>query len=120
MKNLSKKYKGKTSQEIQDDIFRRMSADRKLEVASSLRHLAMKLFHSKGNMRGVRAQADSRLLEILILSKLDWYQQSESSRHLEDIGSIFKISGLKLDKKYLQEQSKRQGNWQVLKKLMNI
>ena len=34
--NLNKKYKGKTAQEIQDEIFRKMSADRKLELASDL------------------------------------------------------------------------------------
>ena len=40
--------------------------------------------------------------EDLILNKLTWYRESGSSRHLEDVESIFKISGRKLDKKYLQ------------------
>ena len=39
--------------------------------------------------------------EDLILNKLLWYKQSESSRQLEDVESILKISGSKLDKKYL-------------------
>lgn len=40
--------------------------------------------------------------EDLILSKLQWYQETQSSRHLEDVQSIFKISGPKLDLKYLK------------------
>lgn len=44
MKNHSfKKWKGKTGQEIQDDIFRRMSADKKLELASGLWKLGKEL-----------------------------------------------------------------------------
>lgn len=39
--------------------------------------------------------------EDLILSKLQWYKLSGSDRHIEDVKSIFKISGKKLDKKYL-------------------
>lgn len=39
--------------------------------------------------------------EDLILSKLEWYKMGESTRQLEDIVSILKISGNKLDKKYL-------------------
>ncbi len=40
--------------------------------------------------------------EDLILSKLQWYKLSESDRHINDIKSVFKISGDKLDKKYLK------------------
>ncbi len=40
--------------------------------------------------------------EDLILSKLRWYQQSESDRHLGDIASVFKSCGRRLDKKYLK------------------
>lgn len=36
--------------------------------------------------------------EDLILSKLNWSKGSLSTRHIEDIDSIFKISGKKLDK----------------------
>lgn len=39
--------------------------------------------------------------EDLIISKLQWSKISASSRHTEDIESILKISGGKLDKKYL-------------------
>ena len=38
--------------------------------------------------------------EDLILSKLLWYKKSQSTRHLEDIESVLKIS--KMDKKYLK------------------
>ncbi|MEK7482528.1 MAG: hypothetical protein AAB620_01925 [Patescibacteria group bacterium] len=40
--------------------------------------------------------------EDLILSKLNWSKDSLSTRHLEDIDSIFKISGKKIDKMYLK------------------
>jgi len=43
--------------------------------------------------------------EDLILSKLIWYRKSRSTRHLEDIESILKISGSELDMKYLKEWS---------------
>ncbi len=39
--------------------------------------------------------------EDLILSKLQWCKLSDSERHIDDIKSVFKISGDKLDKKYL-------------------
>ena len=45
--------------------------------------------------------------EDLILSKLEWYKESQSSRHLEDVESIFKISAKKLDKKYLAHWAKK-------------
>lgn len=40
--------------------------------------------------------------EDLILNKLLWCEESQSSRHLEDAESVFKISGDRLDKKYLK------------------
>lgn len=40
--------------------------------------------------------------EDLILSKLVWYKMGESTRQLEDIESIVKISGKKLDMKYIR------------------
>lgn len=43
--------------------------------------------------------------EDLILNKLFWHQKSESSRHLEDVESVFKISDKKLDKSYLKKQA---------------
>ncbi|MEK7528485.1 MAG: hypothetical protein AAB592_01850, partial [Patescibacteria group bacterium] len=41
--------------------------------------------------------------EDLIISKLLWYQKSGSTRHMEDIQSVFKISGTKLDLDYLRK-----------------
>lgn len=46
--------------------------------------------------------------EDLILSKFRWCNESASSRHIEDIESVFKISVNKLDKKYLVKKSKGQ------------
>lgn len=41
--------------------------------------------------------------EDLILSKLKWFRESRSNRHLEDAESVLKISGKDLDFKYLKE-----------------
>jgi len=43
--------------------------------------------------------------EDLILSKLLWYKKSSSTRQLEDVESILKISGPKIDFKYLRKQA---------------
>jgi len=40
--------------------------------------------------------------EDLIISKLQWAKISPSTRHIEDVESILKISGGKLDKKYVK------------------
>jgi len=56
--------------------------------------------------------------EDLILSKLRWYRESESTRHLEDIESILKISGDKLDMSYLKKWAAEQGTSEVLEKLL--
>lgn len=45
----SKKYKGKTAQEIQDDIFRKMTADRKVATAAALWKFAKELNGNKIN-----------------------------------------------------------------------
>jgi len=45
--------------------------------------------------------------EDLILSKLQWYQETQSSRHLEDIQSVLNISGKKIDMKYLKRWAKK-------------
>ncbi len=55
--------------------------------------------------------------EDLILSKLLWHKQSESSRHLEDIESIFKIQK-KLDLRYLRKWAKSQSTIKILESLM--
>ena len=52
--------------------------------------------------------------EDLILNKLKWYKQTESSRHLEDVESIFKISGKKLDKKYLKQKTNKLGFSEII------
>ena len=57
--------------------------------------------------------------EDLILSKLRWYRISPSSRHIEDVESVLKISGDILDKKYLVEQSYQQETWNELNKLLD-
>lgn len=58
--------------------------------------------------------------EDLILSKLRWYQQSQSSRHLEDVESILKISGKKLDTKYLKQWVERLRVSNILNKLTKL
>ena len=56
--------------------------------------------------------------EDLILSKLEWYQKSQSTRHLEDIESILKISGEKLDMRYLKEWAQRLRVSKILEKVI--
>ncbi|MEK7659365.1 MAG: hypothetical protein AAB338_01780 [Patescibacteria group bacterium] len=57
--------------------------------------------------------------EDLILSKLVWYEKSgESSKHIEDVGSVFKISGEKLDIGYLKKQAGKIGVAGLLKKFL--
>jgi len=56
--------------------------------------------------------------EDLILSKLRWYQQSQSSRHIEDVTSILKISGKKLNMIYLKRWAKKLGVLDILNKLI--
>lgn len=56
--------------------------------------------------------------EDLILSKLEWYVIGESSRQLEDIESILRISGKKLDMKYLTWWARKLGVWDILEKLI--
>ncbi len=56
--------------------------------------------------------------EDLILSKLEWHKQGESTRQLEDIESILKISGDKLDHQYLKSWAKRLGVLDILNKLI--
>lgn len=55
--------------------------------------------------------------EDLILIKLKWFKDSESSRQLEDVESIIKISGKILDKIYLQKWAKRLGVLPILNKI---
>lgn len=55
--------------------------------------------------------------EDLILSKLRWYEASFSTRHIEDIESILKISGSKLDMQYLRHWAKMQNTERILIKI---
>jgi len=56
--------------------------------------------------------------EDLILSKLQWYQQTQSSRHLEDAESVLKISGKKLNMAYLKRWAGKLGVLEILKKII--
>lgn len=53
--------------------------------------------------------------EDLILSKLQWLKLSHSDRHLDDIKSIFQISGKKINKKYLNYWIEKLGLDKIIK-----
>ncbi len=53
--------------------------------------------------------------EDLILSKLRWYKEGGSDRHLKDIQSVLKLA--KVDLKYLKQQASKQGNLDILSKV---
>lgn len=55
--------------------------------------------------------------EDLILSKLEWYRQTTSSKHLEDVESVLKISGEELNRKYLRHWAEKLGILDILNKL---
>lgn len=55
--------------------------------------------------------------EDLILSKLRWYQESQSEKQQEDIESVIKRQK-ELDLDYLQKQAKLQGTFQFLEPLL--
>lgn len=55
--------------------------------------------------------------EDIILSKLQWYQKGGSTRQLEDIESILKISGDKLDLPYLKKWAAKLDVWKTLERL---
>lgn len=55
--------------------------------------------------------------EDLILSKLRWYKQAESSRHLEDIESILKIQK-KLNLRYIKKWAKGQSTTKIFNSLL--
>jgi len=54
--------------------------------------------------------------EDLILSKLLWYQQIESTRQLEDIESVLKIS--KVDTEYIKRMAEKQKTLAILNNLL--
>jgi len=55
--------------------------------------------------------------EDLILSKLSWYRESESSRHLEDIKTILANSKLKLDLNYIKNWAEKQSTIKILEEI---
>lgn len=57
--------------------------------------------------------------EDLILSKLQWHEETYSTKHLEDIDSVLKISGKKLDMGYLKQQASKLKVLDDLNKLIN-
>lgn len=57
--------------------------------------------------------------EDLILSKLKWYKESHSNRHLEDAESVLKISGTELDMGYLEKWAGEIGATDYLKLIEN-
>lgn len=57
--------------------------------------------------------------EDLILSKLRWFQKGGGERHLEDIRSVLKKMGKKLDGCYLKRQVIGQGLADLWKKIQN-
>lgn len=54
--------------------------------------------------------------EDLILNKLQWYKRGESTRHLEDIKSILKISGVDLN--YIKKWAKTHSTIGIFEKLL--
>ncbi len=54
--------------------------------------------------------------EDLILEKLLWYKEGQSTRHLEDIKGIVKIS--KIDQDYLKNWAKKQSTIKILENLI--
>ena len=56
--------------------------------------------------------------EDLILSKLIWYKESESSKHLEDIKTILSNLKLKLDLNYIKNWSKKHSTIKILNEII--
>src|SRR4030042_3719164 len=54
--------------------------------------------------------------EDLIISKLDWYKLSNSTRQLEDIESVLRIS--KVDLEYIKKWASKRGTIDILNKLI--
>lgn len=55
--------------------------------------------------------------ESVILTKLRAYQASDSTRHLEDIESILRVSGPDLDRTYIEREALRMGMLAVWRRL---
>lgn len=57
--------------------------------------------------------------EDLILNKLQWHKKSLSTRHLEDVQSVLKISKAQLDQEYLQKWIENLGLGEIWKQAQN-
>lgn len=57
--------------------------------------------------------------EDLILSKLRWHKKTESSRQLEDIEGVLKISQSKIDLRYLKRWAGRQSTSKIFNDLLS-
>lgn len=58
--------------------------------------------------------------EDLILIKLFWFEESKSTRHLEDIQSIISIKKNELDFNYLKSWAKKQKTLGLLEEMINL
>lgn len=58
--------------------------------------------------------------EDLILKKLLWFNESKSTRQLEDIHSIIEILRKKLDLAYLRKWAKKQNNLELLEEMITL
>lgn len=85
---------------LRDDLFDRSRLNRRQEKAI----LGKKVYFSSP--------------EDLILIKLKWHKESQSSRQLEDVESILKISGDKLDMNYLKAWASRLDVSEILTDLL--
>ena len=56
--------------------------------------------------------------EDLILAKLIWFKESESSRHLEDIRAILDVQKNKLDLNYIKNWARRQSTIKILEEII--
>ena len=56
--------------------------------------------------------------ESVILAKLRAYQDSGSTRHLEDIGGILRVSGPELDLAYIDREAARSGSFGTWRELL--
>lgn len=66
------------------------------------------------NIAGLKVNVISP--EDLILIKLQWHKDSGSTRHLEDVESILRIT--KVDLRYIREWSAKQRTLEILEKLL--
>jgi len=107
---MRKKYpKNKTAQEIQDDIFKKMSADRKLKIGFLLLSLAKDLKEE---------ERENFTAEGLVLGKLKWYRESKSAKDLKDAELVLATSQGMINMKYLKQWAVKLGVKKILDKLL--